>query len=366
MTEASDPLPPGSVIGILGGGQLGRMAALAAYPLGYRVHVYTPKADDPATQVTDRSTIAPYDDLEALAAFARAVDVVTYEFENVPLRTVEGLAQSVLVRPRPMALAICQNRIYEKGFLTEAGVATAPWASVLSGQALPEALQQVGRPAVLKTVSGGYDGKGQVMLGPETDAEAAWAELAGSAEGVRAILEGFVDFACEVSVVVARALDGTIASYVPVENQHRDHILDRTIAPARIDPDTAERAAATARHIAEQIALEGVLGVEMFVTETGKVLVNELAPRPHNSGHWTLDACPASQFEQFVRAVAGLPLAPTERHSDAVMKNLLGDEVESWRELAREPGARLHLYGKAEARPGRKMGHVTRLSARKG
>jgi 5-(carboxyamino)imidazole ribonucleotide synthase len=265
-----------------------------------------------------------------------------------------------------MALAICQNRIYEKGFLNEAGVATAPWASVLSGQALPEALQQVGRPAVLKTVSGGYDGKGQVMLGPETDAAAAWAELTGGAEGVRAILEGFVTFACEISVVVARAPDGSIASYVPVENQHRNHILDRTIAPARIDTDTAERAEATARHIAEAIALEGVMGVEMFVTEDGKVLVNELAPRPHNSGHWTLDACPASQFEQFVRAVAGLPLAPTERHSDAVMQNLLGDEVDSWRELVKEPGARLHLYGKAEARPGRKMGHVTRLTARKG
>ena len=361
-----EPLPPGSTIGMLGGGQLGRMAALAAYPLGYRVHVYCPDADSPATQVTDRATIADYTDEAALSAFAQAVDVVTYEFENVPARTAEILAERVPLRPAPSVLAICQDRLEEKAFLRGAGVGATASAPVRSARELDAALDQIGRPAVLKTVRFGYDGKGQVTIGAETDAADAWAEMAGNAAEPVGILEGFVDFRLEISVIVARGADGELASYVPVENQHRNHVLDQTIAPARIDPDVADRAEAIARHIAEAIGLVGVMGVEMFVTVDDRILVNELAPRPHNSGHWTIDACPASQFEHFVRAVAGLPLAPTARHSDAVMKNLLGAEVEQWRDLLREPGARLHLYGKRDAKPGRKMGHVTRLTAPRG
>jgi 5-(carboxyamino)imidazole ribonucleotide synthase len=364
----TDPLAPGSVIGILGGGQLGRMAALAAYPLGYRVHVYTPKADDPATQVTDRATIAPYDDAEALAAFARAVDVVTYEFENVPARTAEILAESVPLRPGAQVLAICQDRLREKDFLRDHGIPTTEYAEVTSQTGLADALapKSVGKPAVLKTVRGGYDGKGQVMIGAETDAKAAWAEMAGSAETPVGILEAFVDYALEASVIVARATDGTIKSYVPVENRHENHVLARTIAPAQLSSATARRATDIAHAAAHAIDLVGVMGVELFVTHDGEVLVNELAPRPHNSGHWTLDACPASQFEQFIRAVAGLPLASCARHSDAVMDNLLGDDAARWLDFARDPDARLHLYGKAEAKPGRKMGHVTWLKGRRG
>ena len=364
----TDPLAPGSTIGILGGGQLGRMAALAAYPLGYRVHVYTPKADDPATQVTDRSTIAPYDDADALAAFASAVDVVTYEFENVPARTAEILAESVTLRPSARVLAVCQDRLREKDFLRDHGIPTTEYAEVTSQTGLAQALapKVVGKPAVLKTVRGGYDGKGQVMIGPQTDAKAAWAEMAGSADAPVGILEAFVDYALEASVIVARAADGTIKSYVPVENRHQNHVLARTIAPADLSPKTARLATEVAHAVAHAIDLVGVMGVELFITADGEVLVNELAPRPHNSGHWTLDACPASQFEQFVRAVAGLPLASCERHSDAVMDNLLGDDAARWLELARDSNARLHLYGKADARPGRKMGHVTWLKPRRG
>jgi 5-(carboxyamino)imidazole ribonucleotide synthase len=363
----TDPLAPGSVIGILGGGQLGRMAALAAYPLGYRVHVYTPKADDPATQVTDRSTIAAYDDADALAAFAQAVDVVTYEFENVPARTAEILGASVPLRPRPGVLAICQDRLKEKDFLRDHGIPTTEYAEVTSETGLANALapKSVGKPAVLKTVRGGYDGKGQVMIGPETTPKAAWAEMAGTADEPVGILEAFVDYALEASVIVARGVDGQIRSYVPVENRHENHVLAQTIAPADLAPQTAKLATEVAHAVAHAIDLVGVMGVELFITRDGEVLVNELAPRPHNSGHWTIDACAVSQFEQFVRAVAGLPLAPCERHSDAVMDNLLGDEAGRWLEFVREGDARLHLYGKAEARPGRKMGHVTRLKPRK-
>ncbi|MBK1667911.1 5-(carboxyamino)imidazole ribonucleotide synthase [Rhodovibrio sodomensis] len=362
------PLAPGSVIGILGGGQLGRMAALAAYPLGYRVHVYTPKADDPATQVTDRATVAAYDDGDALAAFARSVDVVTYEFENVPARTAEILGESVPLRPSHHVLAICQDRLKEKDFLRDHGIPITEYAEVTSETGLANALhpKSVGKPAVLKTVRGGYDGKGQVMIGSDGDPKAAWAEMAGGADQPVGILEAFVDYALEASVVVARGAAGEIDSYVPVENRHADHVLARTIAPAELSRTTAQRAREVAHAVAHAIDLVGVMGVELFVTHDGEVLVNELAPRPHNSGHWTIDACPASQFEQFVRAVAGLPLATFERHSDAVMDNLLGDDAARWLDFARDPDARLHLYGKADARPGRKMGHVTRLKPRRG
>jgi 5-(carboxyamino)imidazole ribonucleotide synthase len=358
-----EPLPPGSTIGILGGGQLGRMSAIAAAQLGYRVHIYTTAADTPASHVAPHTTIAAYDDPEMLAAFAAATDVVTCEFENVPATTAETLeVHGGLLRPRPGILAACQHRRAEKDALRGLGIPTASYASVHGAGDLGAALTAVGRPSVLKAARMGYDGKGQAAIEAHTDADAAWRAVAGTAPDPEAVLEGMVDFALEVSVVVARGADGATAAYVPVENRHPGHVLARTVTPASISAATAERADAIARRIAVGLDLVGVMGVEMFVTHDGEVLVNELAPRPHNSGHWTLDACTASQFEQHVRAVAGLPLAAAQRHCDAVMDNLLGEEVERWREIVHEPNARLHLYGKGTVRPGRKMGHVTRLA----
>jgi 5-(carboxyamino)imidazole ribonucleotide synthase len=354
------PIAPGAVIGILGGGQLGRMTALAAARLGYSCHVFCPEADSPAFQVAAAHTVAPYEDLDALAAFARAVDVVTLEFENLPAESLAWLAERRPVRPGPDVLRATQHRVREKDFLRGIGVRTADYRAVGSAAALADALAAIAPPAVLKSARFGYDGKGQVAIDAGTDPAEAWRAM-GAGEG---ILEGFVDFACEVSVIVARGTDGEMACYDPVENRHRNHILDTTIAPARIAPALAEEATAIARRIAEALDLVGLLAVEMFVARDGRLLVNELAPRPHNSGHWTIDSCATSQFEQLVRAVCALPLGSTERHSDAVMTNLLGDEALGWPELLAEPGARLHLYGKREIRPGRKMGHVTRLYPR--
>ncbi|MCP4327724.1 MAG: 5-(carboxyamino)imidazole ribonucleotide synthase [Alphaproteobacteria bacterium] len=348
---------PGGTIGILGGGQLGRMTALAAARLGYRCHIYGPEADSPAMQVAATATVAAYDDRAALARFAAAVDVVTYEFENVPAASVEFLQQAVPVRPGPAPLYLAQNRLREKEFLNRYGARTAPYRGVTGIADLDVALAEIGRPVVLKSTMFGYDGKGQVMIGDDTHAAAAWAEM-GSDEG---LLEGFVDFVMEASVIVARGLDGSVASYVPVENRHRDHILHTTVAPAKISPELAAEAEAVAARIAEALDLVGLLAVELFVARDGHLLVNEIAPRPHNSGHWTIDACATSQFEQFVRAVCGLPLGATQRHSDAEMINLLGNDVDDWHLYLAEAGAHLHLYGKREARPGRKMGHVTRV-----
>ncbi len=354
-------IEPGATIGILGGGQLGRMTALAAARLGYRCHVYCPERESPATLVTPFATTAGYDDRAALARFAEAVDVVTFEFESVPADTAEVLAEKRPVRPGPAALRIAQDRLKEKDFLHSIGVATVPYRAVAGIDALGRAARDIGPQAVLKTVRGGYDGKGQVAIRPDSDLAAAWREM-GAEIG---ILESFVDFVCEISVILARGTDGRWAAYVPVENRHAHHILDTTIAPARLAPQVATRAEAIARHIADRLELVGLLAVEMFVTATGEVLVNEIAPRPHNSGHWTIDACATSQFEQLVRAICGLPLGSPERHSDAVMKNLIGAEVEGWREALAEPAARLHLYGKGKPVPGRKMGHVTRLLPRR-
>jgi 5-(carboxyamino)imidazole ribonucleotide synthase len=354
-------ITPGATIGILGGGQLGRMTAMAAAQLGYRCHIFTPERDSPASQVAAHTTVAQYDDRTALAAFARAVDVVTYEFENIPADPVTFLAGIVPVRPKPDVLATCQDRLREKDFLNSLGVATARYQEVTSAAALARAVRDLGRPSVLKTAVLGYDGKGQVMIRPDTDPDQAWQQM----NAARGVLEGFVDFAQEISVLVARSLDGTHATYVPVENQHKHHILDVTIAPAKVPAPVAMKAEAVATHIAQKLDLVGVMAVEMFVERGGAVLVNELAPRPHNSGHWTIDACLTSQFEQLVRAICGLPLGSPERHSDAVMKNMIGSDVDQWRDILKDPGAKLHLYGKAEARPGRKMGHVTRLSPRK-
>ena len=364
--ETPAVIAPGGTIGIFGGGQLGRMTALAAAELGYRVHIYCPEADCPAAQVAAAATTASYDDAGALDAFAEAVDVVTFEFENIPHDSVQRVAATRPVRPGWRALHVSQDRLREKNFLREIGVSTVDYQPVTDEDELASALARIGRPALLKTRRLGYDGKGQAVVRTEADVGDAVAVL-GDQPG---IVEAFVEYEREISVIAARGIDGAGHTYVPVENQHTNGILDQTLAPARISPDLVMRAEATARHIAEHLDIVGLLAVEMFVMPSGgsrgpgPLLVNELAPRPHNSGHWTIDACATSQFEQFVRAVTGLPLGTTERHSDAVMKNLIGDDVKDWAALAAEPGARLHLYGKAEARPGRKMGHVTRISPR--
>ena len=350
-------LAPGATIGILGGGQLGRMTALAAASLGYRCHVFADEPDSPASQVCAAATVAEYTDREALERFAGVIEIATCEFENVPAASVRHVAASKPVRPGPEILEIAQDRLREKDFLRSIGVETTAYREIFDPTALVRAMRDFGYPAVLKTVRLGYDGKGQVLLTPEIEAEEAWQRMGGEI----GILEGFVDFSCEISVIVARSASGAWATYPPVENQHVNHILDTSIAPARVPPETAMRAEAIARHVAEKLDLVGILAVEMFVTQSGGLLVNEIAPRPHNSGHWTIDACYTSQFEQLVRAVCGLPLGSVANHSDAVMKNLLGNDVERWSEALGDPLAKLHLYGKTEIQPGRKMGHVTRL-----
>jgi 5-(carboxyamino)imidazole ribonucleotide synthase len=354
-------LGPGATIGILGGGQLGRMTAMAAARLGYRAHVFAAEPDSPAAQVSAAATVGSYEDDAKLDEFAAAIDVATFEFENIPAGAVRRVAARKPVMPRPEILEIAQDRLNEKHFLRGIGVATTDYREIADAAALGTALAGLDARAVLKSARMGYDGKGQVAVDAATAPGRAWAAMGAS----RGILEAFVDFRCEVSVVVARAADGTAAFYPPVENRHVNHILDTTIAPAALPRETARAAEAIALDIAARLDLVGVLAVEMFVTRDGGLLVNELAPRPHNSGHWTIDACATSQFEQLVRAICGLPLGSTERHADAVMKNLIGDEVETWRGAVADPAARLHLYGKRATRPGRKMGHVTRLLPRK-
>jgi 5-(carboxyamino)imidazole ribonucleotide synthase len=351
-------LAPGAVIGILGGGQLGRMTALAAARLGYRCHVFAPEPDGPAAQVTSLATIAPYEDSAALARFAHAVDVITIEFENLPLGPVAELARVKPVRPAPEVLAVCQDRAQEKTFLQRIGAPTTRSWVVRDAGDLARALDEHGGRSVLKTARFGYDGKGQQTLRPGADPSAAWARLAVDV----GVLEAWVDFAAEISVITARAADGEMVCYPPVQNHHQEHILARTIAPAPIAPGLAAEAIALAQQIAAALEIVGLLAVEMFVTREGRLLVNELAPRPHNSGHWTIDACAVSQFEQLVRAVCGLPLGAPAPFAGAVMDNLLGAAVEGWLDLLTEPGARVHFYGKREIRSGRKLGHVTRLT----
>lgn len=350
-------LAPGGVIGIVGGGQLGRMTALAAARLGYRCHVLTPEEDGPAVQVTNLATIAPYTDPAALERFAAAVDVVTMEFENLPVEALTSLARTRPVHPSPLVLAICQDRRREKATLTSMGVPVAPYVVLEDEDALEPALAGLGRPAILKTARLGYDGKGQIRIEVDTPLDDAMATVAD----VPCVLEAVVDFEREISVITARAQDGEQVSYVPVENRHSNQILHQTLAPAPISDQLAAEAQAIAERIAAGLELVGLVAVEMFVTRDGQLLVNELAPRPHNSGHWTIDACAVSQFEQLVRAICGLPLGDPARFADAVMDNLLGAEVEEWPAILADPGARLHLYGKTEIRPGRKLGHVTRL-----
>ena len=352
------PLPPGSVIGILGGGQLGRMSALAAARLGYACHVYAPEEDSPAMMVAAHRTVAAYEDREALARFAASVAVVTFEFENVPAAALEALAGLVPCRPGLAALATCQDRVAEKAFLGRIGVPVAPWRAIGSEAELRAAVAELGLPAVLKTTRLGYDGRGQAVLRTPEDIAPAYERLAPKP----LVLEAFVPFAAEISAIAARAEDGTVAVFDPAENRHAHHILDLSFAPARVPEAVAAAARSHVAKVAEGLELVGLVALEMFLLPDGSLLGNEIAPRPHNSGHWTMDACAASQFEQHIRAVAGLPLAAPERHHDAVMKNLIGPEgMDAWPRLVATRGVVPHLYGKAEARKGRKMGHATRL-----
>lgn len=361
------PVLPGSAIGVLGSGQLGRMFAIAARQMGYRVHVLSPEADSPAGQVADLEVVASYDDRDAIRRFASGVSVATFEFENILAETAEALAERVPVRPDASVLHRTQNRIREKTFLRAAGVPVAPFQCVGTREELDAALGVIGYPAVLKAADSGYDGKGQAAIRTPEDKDRAW-----DAIGRRtAVLEAFVDFQCELSVVAARGVDGAFVHYGVVENRHRNHILDVTLAPARsiigLKAETVEaEAVEIARTVMEQLGAVGVLCVEFFLTKKGKLLVNELAPRPHNSGHFTLDACVTSQFEQQVRAICGLPLGSTRRLQLAVMANLMGDLWEdgtpNWEAACEYGDVKLHLYGKTEARAGRKMGHLTALA----
>jgi len=352
-------ISPGATLGVLGGGQLGRMFAIAARRLGYRVHVFCPEADSPAAPVADRTFVAPYDDLEQVRAFARSVDVVTFEFENVPSATSDACAEWVPVLPDGNVLHITQQRLREKGFLRDHGFPVTPFRAIHSQEDLETAARDLGLPGVLKTASFGYDGKGQRTIRSTAELPEAFAGL-GGAEG---IYEAFVDFAQEVSVVGARTLDGEFAAFPVFENVHRHHILDVTVSPARIPPALETAARELSRGILEALDVIGLLTVELFVTRDGRLIVNELAPRTHNSGHLTLDACITCQFEQQVRAVCGLPLGSTELKNPAAMANLLGDVwthgEPRWAQALSNHRLKLHLYGKASARPGRKMGHIT-------
>jgi 5-(carboxyamino)imidazole ribonucleotide synthase len=354
-------LKPGATIGILGGGQLARMLAIAAAPLGLKCHVYSPEKDSCAFDVVHTGTLAEYEDESALAAFAKAVDVVTYEFENVPAKTAALLSRHVRVLPDPHVLETTQDRLAEKNFVTGLKIATAPYAPVHSAMQLAQGLEKVGIPAVLKTNRMGYDGKGQRKIEKTTEANEAWRSL----KNVPCILEGFVKFQREVSVIAARGADGSVECFEVTENVHRDHILHTSTVPAKVTPALATEAKRVATKIVNAFGYVGVMGVEMFVVRKGReehVLVNELAPRVHNSGHWTIDGATVSQFEQHIRAVAGWPLAKPKRLGARVeMTNLIGDEILGHERWLTAPNTALHIYGKGKPSPGRKMGHVTRV-----
>lgn len=362
-------LPPGSTIGILGGGQLGRMVALAAAEMGMKTHIYAPDSESPAFEVARHHTVAAYTDIDALKRFARAVNVVTYEFENIPAETATIINELVPLRPGVRALTITQDRLSEKNFIASLGIGTAPFRGVDSIADLESALTELGRPAVLKTRRFGYDGKGQVIIHPQDNAAEAFSLL----REAPAILEGFVPFSREVSVVAARGLDGTFRAYDICENSHHNHILDVTRVPATLSHNATQQALKATQAIAEALDYVGVLAVELFVIPANPqaadaeetVVVNEIAPRVHNSGHWTTEGAQTSQFSQHVRAICGWPLGATRlMGSQVTMTNLIGNDIEQWPQIAEESGAHLHLYGKGEARPGRKMGHVTRVTPR--
>jgi len=362
-------LAPGSTIGILGSGQLGRMLAIAAARLGLRTHIYA-DTSGPAFDVAAEHTIAPYGDLGHIRAFASKVDVVTYEFENVPLAAAAAAATAAPVRPGPRALEIAQDRIVEKRFLDGLSIPVAPFAEVNAQAELEAALSTIGPPAILKTCRYGYDGKGQVRISSDEQPGRAWDAL----KGQPSVLEKVVDFHCEISVLACRSIDGTMKFYDCPRNEHVDGILSRSVVPNGLPQAVCDGAMDIARTIAEELDYVGLLTAEMFVVSTGsgpdaavgaqtapRLLVNEIAPRVHNSGHWTMEACRTGQFENHIRAIAGWPLGDTSRFVDAQMINLIGDAVHDWKTLAADPKNAVHIYGKNEARPGRKMGHVTRL-----
>jgi 5-(carboxyamino)imidazole ribonucleotide synthase len=355
------PILPGSTIGVLGSGQLGRMFAIAARRMGYRVHTLSPDSDTPTGQVADVEINAAYEDLDAVRAFARGVSVVTFEFENVPAATAAAAAECAHVRPGGSILHTTQHRLREKNFLTRAGFPLTPFHPVRGADDLAAGLARFGYPCVLKSADFGYDGKGQVKISAPGEAAAALAAVPGES-----VLEAWVPFERELSVVSARAADGSTAHYGPMDNTHRNRILDVSVTPAPVDPRVSSEAVAIAASVLEALDVVGVLCVEFFLTTSGKLLINELAPRPHNSGHLTVDACVTSQFEQQLRAVCGLPLGSPELVRPAAMANLLGDlwsEGEpDWAAACANPRAKLHLYGKLEPRPGRKMGHITVLA----
>jgi 5-(carboxyamino)imidazole ribonucleotide synthase len=353
---------PGKTVGILGGGQLGRMFAIAARRLGYRVHSFDPIRDAPAGQIADVEVIAAYDDLDAARRFAAGVDVVTFEFENIPAETLRVVAETRPVHPSPEVLHVCRHRLREKDFLAQHGFPVTPYRTITGPAQLADAVAEIGPPAILKTADFGYDGKGQVRIEPGDNLDRAWAQM-GRPVGV---LEAFVPFVRELSVICARTAAGQIVCFRPAENAHRHHILDVTMVPGEFSAATARRAVELASAITEDLDVVGLLAVEMFELADGSVLVNELAPRPHNSGHFTIDACVTSQFEQQLRAVCGLPLGSVELFRPAAMANLLGECWQhgepNWPAALRFGDVKLHLYGKHEARPGRKMGHLTALA----
>jgi len=355
------PVLPGATIGVLGSGQLGRMFAIAARRMGYRVHTFSPDLDTPTGQIADVEIQAEYSDLDAVRLFASNVDVVTFEFENVPAATADAAASRAPVRPSGEVLHISQHRLREKNYLAQHGFPVAPFASVSSLDQLNRALTSIGAPAILKSAGFGYDGKGQFPISKADEAEAAWSQLSQEA-----VLERRIDFEWELSVVAARAEDGTFAHWGAVRNHHVRGILDLTTAPAGIPPEIERDAVKIARGVLDQMQVAGVLCVEFFLTKDGNLLINELAPRPHNSGHFTIDACITSQFEQQLRAVCGLPLGETTQFCPAAMTNLLGDLWSAgepdWAAALATSNAKLHLYGKMEPRPGRKMGHITALA----
>ncbi len=351
------PLPPGSTIGILGGGQLGRMLSVAASRLGLKTHIFEPGVEPPAGQVADRVTTADYSDLEAVKAFANSVDVVTYEFENIPTSALEVIEDTCPVHPGGAALAASQDRVLEKDFLSGLGLITAPYAQIDSLADLTAALETIGTPAILKTRRFGYDGKGQIRITAPDQASAAFDDL----KNAPAVLEGFVDFSHEASVIGARSIDGAVVCYDPGENVHRDGILHTTTVPANLTMAQRTDAVILTGRILNALNYVGVMGVELFVTSAG-LIVNEIAPRVHNSGHWTQNGCVIDQFEQHIRAVAGWPLGDGHRHSNVTMTNLIGDAANDVATLSQDMSAGLHLYGKALAKPGRKMGHVNQIT----
>jgi 5-(carboxyamino)imidazole ribonucleotide synthase len=356
---SKSPILPGATIGILGSGQLGRMLAIAACTMGYRVAVYSPGSDTPTGQIADLEVTAAYDDLDAVREFARQVDVVTYEFENVPAATAAAVSEFVPLRPGAHVLHVAQNRLREKGAMVAAGLPVTPHRAVHSLADLERGVAELGLPCILKTAESGYDGKGQVRIDSAEALHGAWAKM----QEREAILEAFVSFERELSVVAARGVDGEFADYGVIENDHVNHILDVSIAPPTVDLAISAEAERLTRAVMETLDVVGVLCVEYFLTNDGRLLINEIAPRPHNSGHLTVDACVTSQFEQQLRAVCGLPLGSAEFHAPAAMVNLLGDlwqnDEPDWQALCAFPRVKLHLYGKKEARIGRKMGHIT-------